>query len=347
MLRQHPTIRETRETVVVREIADLLLGPVPVGDVLHGTRQPLHPAVGADRDLSLVVHVALDAERGDDAVVEAPGAGVMHGVLQGLLHPLAVLGMDRLQQTPHGGDADAHRSLEELVELLGPEHLVLGRQPLPVSDPGHLLGEAERLTALLEIAQGVVQTREGIVGAHDEADPVLEELPVDGLLHEVAGTRLESTIDRLGVRVAGGDQDGDVGAPCVGAEHLAGREAVEPGHLDVQEHQVGRAPGEGGEPGPAVLAFLDLEAERLERPAPHGTQNRVVVDHECASGRLPLSHPRLPARGRRAPRGPSPAPRAARRRARTLLRASRTCRGPRAPGSGSKAASPRPGRSST
>ena len=82
------------------------------------------------------------------------------------------------------------------------------------------------------------QLGEGPLGPHQEADPVLEELPVDRLSDEVRGARPESPIDHLRVVSSGNDQDRQIAAGRKLSKLRADFQAVPPRELHVQDHQI-------------------------------------------------------------------------------------------------------------
>jgi hypothetical protein len=159
------------------------------------------------------------------------------------------------------------------------------------------------------------------VRAQQEAHAVLEQRPVERLAHEVGGAHLEGAVDGGLVGVARGDQDAELAGRPLAAQLRAGGEAVEVGHLDVEQDQVRVPPAHGLDRGPPVLGLLYHEAHRRQAAAREQADHRVVVDHQHAAGvGRDATHRGLRSARGRAPRGAGPAPRAPRRRDREAPR---------------------------
>src|SRR6266446_5559941 len=139
-----------------------------------------------------------------------------------------------------------------------------------------------------DIAEAV-ERRIGGPLAPDPLEKVLRALdrPDDALIVE----RLEEIVERLnlegvhGVLFEGGDEH-DRGRTLV-VYGRGDREAVEVGHLDIQEHQVGRAAAQQLHRIAAVRALVDVRdtADLLQHTAQAASRGRFVVNDDRAHDR--------------------------------------------------------------
>jgi len=193
----------------------------------------------------------------------------------------------------------------------------------------------------MEVGQGAAQLRERPAGPQQKTDPVSQDVPVEGLVDEVGGAHLEGAIDGLGIGETGRDQDRNLVTSL--ANGRTGLKAVEHGHVDVEEHQVGACRLDHGEALSTVDRLLGLVPQGLGRVAREQPHQGIVVDdqdaslhffhvslirHELRSSLLPALLVPLPARGR------------SRRTAPLLPRATPCVSVPRAPCRESRAGEP-------
>ncbi len=181
---------------------------------------------------------------------------------------------------------------EAAGELL--EHLALAGGQLCERSCGRRGGGCSP-EVVVDQAAGDVGGEQRFAGG-DDADAFDEPLGRVGLEQEPRGARSECFIDVFVEAVGGEDEDSGVGSPC---GELPGRlDAVEDGHADVHQHDVGieRSGERDGLRAVGCLAdHLDV-ALRLEDQPQAAADDRLVVDEEDAdhdgSGRLARSaHP--------------------------------------------------------
>ena len=236
------------------------------------------------------------------------------------------------------------------MHLLGPQHLLAARNPLPASDACEPLRVRQALLAVAQHRERAAQLGEGVVGVHQEAHAVLEQLPVDGLVDEVVGARLEGLVDDLRIGAAGHDEHGNLASDRQVAYRATDLQPVLTGHLDVEDHQVRRRALDRCQRLLAVVGLFDLHpdpGQRLRGEHPH---HFVVVDDQDSArrrGSCGLSHPAHRSAARQAARARIRAPGRAPGARPRLPRASRCVPGPRAPCRSPTASWPRPGRCST
>ena len=134
----------------------------------------------------------------------------------------------------------------------------------------------DRRLLLLQLAQAVRRLRR----AQHVAHPMAENRPVDRLGDEVVGARLVGPGDRVHVVHAGDHDHRHLGRVPVLANAPAYREAVDAGHVDVEQHQVRRRRRQQLERRFAVRGFANREAELDQRFLLQHAHDRIVVDDQ-------------------------------------------------------------------
>jgi len=86
--------------------------------------------------------------------------------------------------------------------------------------------------------------------------------------------------DGLQVVAAGDHDDGDVGRTLQLADGAADGKAVEQGHVDVEQHQVGRIVAETGYGRAAVARFHRVEADLGQHFQHQQAHDGIVIGHQ-------------------------------------------------------------------
>jgi hypothetical protein len=135
----------------------------------------------------------------------------------------------------------------------------------------------------------------------------VEHDPVDRLRDEVVGSSRDALDQALLVAEGGQQQDRHVSAAAPLLDDPGGLKPVEPGHDDVQEHDVGLKVGEDLQCLFAGLGDGDGVVRRLEDPREEDAVHSVVVDDEHSS-HSGLSRTRTTSRNGRSRRPFEPSP---------------------------------------
>ena len=116
--------------------------------------------------------------------------------------------------------------------------------------------------------------------AQDVLEPARQQRPVHGLRNEVRGARLERAADRLGVLVPGDHDDRHAAKRGSRAQAPADLVAVEPGHVDVEQHDrdVVRAAPRRARPSPLANASASRPTSATRLAEQHAAEILVVGD---------------------------------------------------------------------
>ena len=147
---QHP-VAEARQAVVVGEVADLLVRPATLGDVLDRAFHEARALALAPDGMRLSVHQTLAAVGQHGAEVGHQRGPVLDADAHGILHVEPVVAVDARKDHVAGNRVIA-LDLVERPELGRPLELHRLQIELEASDPGQSLGVGQVLLAALELA---------------------------------------------------------------------------------------------------------------------------------------------------------------------------------------------------
>jgi hypothetical protein len=178
-------------------------------------------------------------------------------------------------------------AVDDELGQMGREEALEARQPVHLQDalPYPLLERARPLPELRGLSLRLVVQP---LDAQQGTNPREELLAVDGLGEEIVGSRLQ-TADAFLLGVQRGDHhDRQHRVARVGANPATGFEAVEAGHDDVEEDEVGPLRGNLPQGFFAALGGADLVAVESQDVVEQRDVGCRVIDHEDSRGRVRL-----------------------------------------------------------
>ena len=134
------------------QLAELLLGPPLLGDVLHGAEDPQRLAAVVGRDLAAAVQDADDAVGPDDAVLEGERRVIFERPVQRAVDRVPVLRVDVAQQSLVARGKSTGGQAVDAIQLIGPGDLVGRDVPLPAADVRDVLRFSEQRDAAARCA---------------------------------------------------------------------------------------------------------------------------------------------------------------------------------------------------
>ena len=265
-------VRQAREGVEVREMADPVLGKASVRDVLDDAGVADQVAVLVELRLRLDVDDALAAvdEAGVD-VGREHRASVDRAVGE-LQEGLALLLRHHPQQAAEG--RLVARAEAEHAQALDREHrAVLAAPPVEAAHAGEVLRARQARLAALELDAGAR-------GPQQVAQTPGEQAPLARLDEEVGGAGLVGAGDRGVVVEAGQHQHRQRLEAGQDTQLATGLEAVEAGHDGVEDDDVGQPVGQNLDGRLASRRLGDREALILQRDRGQQQVDFVVVDEK-------------------------------------------------------------------
>ena len=268
-LQQVLAVRQLRQRIEERQLADAIGGAVPFGHVAQHQQQA-----------ALVV--------GHDARFEAPFDAVAHAFefdFGAVVAHAAVVERvrDRARRVAAHELGDLllglHAAVEEGMIFAAPSRSTMRSYSV---DDEQQVGQGVEHRALPALA--LFELLHQPAAANQILHAVAQQVPVDGLREEVRRAGLVGLVDRGDVVAAGDHHDRQVRAARARADFLARLVAVHLRHLDVHEHGVAFAGFDGRHRGGSVGRLGNQEATALERAAHEQARAGVVVDDQYVDG---------------------------------------------------------------
>src|SRR5262245_41545747 len=151
-LAEQEPVAETREPVVIREVADLLLRPPPLREILHGALESAWLPVGEPHHLELGLEEAIAAVGQPDAMVEVRARAALDARACEVEHRAAVVGVEPVDQLGRRHPRASILGAEQQPELPRSHQLARFAIELEASAARDLLRLRERGPAPMQLA---------------------------------------------------------------------------------------------------------------------------------------------------------------------------------------------------